>query len=88
MTFTGHTILITGGTSGIGLGFAKKFSELGNKVIITARNEKRLNQILNENKEHIFVSKCKDKIKCHENDLKFFLIILFYYIRQKILQIF
>ncbi len=48
MTFTGHTILITGGTSGIGLGFAKKFSELGNKVIITARNEKRLNQILNE----------------------------------------
>lgn len=46
MTFTGHTILITGGTSGIGLGFAKKFSELGNKVIITARNEKRLNQIL------------------------------------------
>jgi len=45
MTFTGHTILITGGTSGIGLGFAKKFSELGNKVIITARNEKRLNQI-------------------------------------------
>lgn len=49
MTFTGHTILITGGTSGIGLGFAKKFSELGNKVIITARNEKRLNQILNAN---------------------------------------
>lgn len=49
MTFTGHTILITGGTSGIGLGFAKKFAELGNKVIITARNEDRLNQILSEN---------------------------------------
>ena len=30
-----------------------------------------LEKILNENKEHIFVSKCKDKIKCHENDLKF-----------------
>src|SRR5574340_763407 len=49
MTFSGHTILITGGTSGIGLGFAKKFAELGNKVIITARNEDRLNQILSEN---------------------------------------
>lgn len=49
MTFSGHTILITGGTSGIGLGFAKKFAELGNKVIIAARNEDRLNQILSEN---------------------------------------
>lgn len=62
MTFTGHTILITGGTSGIGLGFAKKFSELGNKVIITARNEKRLNQILNENPTFTgFVSDVADK---------------------------
>ena len=36
-------------------------------------NRKELiEKILNENKEYLFVSKCKDKIKCHENDLKFF----------------
>ncbi|MCL2112423.1 MAG: SDR family oxidoreductase [Streptococcaceae bacterium] len=51
MTFTGHTILITGGTSGIGFGFAKRFASLGNRVIITARNESRLNKILAENPE-------------------------------------
>lgn len=49
MTFTQHTILITGGTSGIGLGFAKRFAELGNKVIITARNATRLQAVLSEN---------------------------------------
>ncbi|MDR0200206.1 MAG: SDR family NAD(P)-dependent oxidoreductase [Streptococcaceae bacterium] len=47
--FTGHTILITGGTSGIGLGFAKAFAELGNQVIITARNAARLADVLAEN---------------------------------------
>ncbi|AYG01501.1 SDR family oxidoreductase [Lactococcus allomyrinae] len=62
MTFTEHTILITGGTSGIGLGFAKRFAELGNKVIITARNQVRLDTVLAENPDFAgFTSDIDDK---------------------------
>ena len=39
-----NTVLITGGSSGIGFALAKKFSESGSKVIITGRNEERLKQ--------------------------------------------
>ena len=35
MKLTGRTILITGGSAGIGLAFALKFLELGNEVIVT-----------------------------------------------------
>jgi len=45
MNLTGNTILITGGTSGIGLAFAEEFIKEGNKVIITGRREDRLNAI-------------------------------------------
>lgn len=37
-----NTILITGGGSGIGLEMAKRFAALGNRVIITGRNAKKL----------------------------------------------
>ena len=39
------TVLITGATSGIGLGCAKKFAENGDKMILTGRNEHRLAEI-------------------------------------------
>lgn len=39
-----NTILITGGGSGIGFEFAKIFSENDNQVIITGRNEEKLNK--------------------------------------------
>jgi uncharacterized oxidoreductase len=45
MQLTGNTILITGGTSGIGLAFAEAFLGLGNKVIICGRREDRLYSI-------------------------------------------
>lgn len=45
MNLTENTILITGGTSGIGLAFAKEFHRLGNKVLICGRRKERLSDI-------------------------------------------
>lgn len=42
MKTTGNTILITGGSAGIGLEMARQFVALGNKVIITGRDGERL----------------------------------------------
>ncbi|HEU4718887.1 MAG TPA: SDR family NAD(P)-dependent oxidoreductase [Bacteroidia bacterium] len=42
MQTTGNTILITGGTSGLGLAFAEEFLKRGNKVIICGRRKDRL----------------------------------------------
>ena len=45
MKLIGRTILITGGSAGIGLAFALKFLELGNEVIVTGRRQPVLNQV-------------------------------------------
>lgn len=45
MIVTGNTVLITGGSSGIGLALAKRFFSLKNKVIITGRNISKLEQV-------------------------------------------
>jgi len=42
MDISNNTILITGGSAGIGLSFAKELLEKGNTVIICGRNESRL----------------------------------------------
>jgi uncharacterized oxidoreductase len=45
MKLTGRTILITGGSAGIGLAFALKFLELGNQVIVTGRRQSVLDDL-------------------------------------------
>jgi uncharacterized oxidoreductase len=45
MRLNGRTILITGGSAGIGLAFALKFLELGNEVIVTGRREAVLDAV-------------------------------------------
>jgi uncharacterized oxidoreductase len=42
MNLSGNTIVVTGGSSGIGLALAKKFVELDNEVIVTGRDQKKL----------------------------------------------
>lgn len=45
MQLTGRTILITGGSAGIGLAFALKFLEFGNQVIVTGRRQSVLDEL-------------------------------------------
>lgn len=51
MKLSGNTILITGGSRGIGLQMAKAFLKEGNTVIITGRNAEQLEKIKAEHPE-------------------------------------
>ena len=45
MRFSRNTILITGGTSGIGLELATQFAALDNTVIVTGRDQSKLDAV-------------------------------------------
>lgn len=61
MIETKQTILITGGSSGIGLAIAKKFLDNNYNVIVTGRNLKKLEEVLQANPGiHIFQSDVTD----------------------------
>jgi uncharacterized oxidoreductase len=48
MQLNNNTILITGGTSGIGLELVKRFYELGNQIIVTSSNQINLDNLKNQ----------------------------------------
>lgn len=52
MNFFGKNILISGGSSGIGLALAKRFASLGANITILARRENQLYEAINSIKEH------------------------------------
>ena len=71
MKIAGNTILITGGSSGIGWALAERFSQLGNKVIITGRDIQKLNKIKSQYPEiEVFLGDLTDEIT-RENLMKF-----------------
>ncbi|WP_127585613.1 SDR family oxidoreductase [Paenibacillus koleovorans] len=45
MKLSGNKILITGGTSGIGLAFALRLLQLGNQILVVARDPAKLNKL-------------------------------------------
>ena len=70
MNLKDKTILITGGASGIGLEAAKQFLALGNKVIITGRNQTKLDAVKKQFSEIMVIqsdaAKEKDAVALYE----------------------
>ncbi|MEN7550177.1 SDR family oxidoreductase [Rapidithrix thailandica] len=48
MTMKGKTVIVTGGTSGIGKALAFEFGSKGANILITGRNQQRLDEVIQE----------------------------------------
>ncbi|PZR30078.1 MAG: short-chain dehydrogenase [Citrobacter freundii] len=76
MKLINNTILITGGTSGFGLEFARTLIGLGNTVIITGRNSQRLEEVKQQlpavHTIQSDVSKPAEIIRLYENIIREF----------------
>ncbi|RMT84081.1 SDR family oxidoreductase [Pseudomonas viridiflava] len=70
MELSGKTVLITGGTSGIGLELARRFLAMNNRVIVTGRDEAKLKAVQRElpgvHALRSDVSQADDIVKLHE----------------------
>lgn len=68
MNLSGNTILITGGSNGIGLAFAERFLKLGNKVIICGRREEKLESAKSKYPE-LHIKKCDVSVESERIEL-------------------
>ncbi|WP_114789325.1 SDR family NAD(P)-dependent oxidoreductase [Niabella yanshanensis] len=68
MVLTKNTILITGGSSGLGLEMAKKFLQMGNKVIVCSRNHDKLELTQNRLPE-VITFQCDISVEAEQNKL-------------------
>jgi len=66
--FIGKTVIITGGSEGVGAATARKFAVAGAKLLLVARNKKNLEKIAEElrplTEVHIFVMDVSDASAC------------------------
>lgn len=75
MDYTNMTLLVTGGTSGIGLGVARTMSQLGARVAVIARNVNRGQHVVNglrlvASGEHLFVAADASNVSAFEYAIK------------------
>lgn len=57
MKSAGHTVLITGGASGIGLALTERFVREGNKVIVVGRDQSKLDSV-KSSMQYVYVYVC------------------------------
>lgn len=51
LNFRGKVVLLTGSSSGIGAAAARLFTYLGAKVVVTGRNQSRINEVVEDCKK-------------------------------------